>query len=103
ALKTKWPEANIDVFAHKKTREILDCIDLINNLSTFSKGRAKWYGWFSRRYYDLALVYGHDKSLLRYAKRKSNLTVYFSDISEKKLIEYTVEKPRELMPAQQER
>ncbi len=103
ALKTKWPEANIDVFAHKKTREILDCINLINNLSTFSKGRAKWYGWFSRRYYDLALVYGHDKSLLRYAKRKANLTVYFSNISEKKLNEYTVEKPRELMPAQQER
>ncbi|WP_332460332.1 glycosyltransferase family 9 protein [Xenorhabdus lircayensis] len=103
ALKEKWPEANIDIFVHKKTKEILEHIDSINELKIFSKGKARWCGWFSRRCYDLALVYSHDKSLLRYAKRKANLTVYFSDISNAKSNEYTVAKPRELMPAQQER
>ncbi|AOM41757.1 glycosyltransferase family 9 protein [Xenorhabdus hominickii] len=103
ALKKKWPEANIDVFVHKRTKEILENIGLINDLRGFSKGKAKWSGWFSRRHYDLALVYGHDKSLLQYAKRKAKLTVYFSDNTGEKSNEYTVEKPRELMQAQQER
>ncbi|CEE92623.1 WalO protein [Xenorhabdus nematophila str. Websteri] len=103
ALKAKWPEANIDVFAHKKTKEILYNIELINELKAFSKGKAKWCGWLSRRHYDFALVYGDDKSLLQYAKRQSNLTIYFSDTSEEKVNEYTVEKPRDPMPAQQER
>ncbi|WP_340613797.1 glycosyltransferase family 9 protein [Xenorhabdus thailandensis] len=103
ALKEKWPEANIDIFAHKKTKEILENIELINILKDFSKGKARWCGWFSRRHYDLALVYGQDKSLLQYAKRVANLTVYFADISSKKSNEYTVAKPGILIPAQQER
>ncbi|PHM72715.1 glycosyltransferase family 9 protein [Xenorhabdus kozodoii] len=103
ALKEKWPEVNIDIFVHKKTKEILENIDLISELNVFSKGKAKWRGWFSRRHYDLALVYGQDKSLLQYAKRVANLTVYFSDISARKSNEYVVAKPGELMPAQQER
>ncbi|PHM39598.1 ADP-heptose--LPS heptosyltransferase II [Xenorhabdus mauleonii] len=103
ALKAKWPSANIDVLAHKKTKEILEHIDTINELKAFSKGKAKWCGWFSRQQYELALVYGHDKSLVQYAKRKANLTIYFSDISEKKSHEYTVAKPLQLMLAQQER
>ncbi|MDX7992027.1 glycosyltransferase family 9 protein [Xenorhabdus littoralis] len=103
ALKAKWPEANIDILVHKRTKEILENIDSINKLKVFSKGKAKWCGWFSRRHYDLALVYGHDNPLLHYAKRKANLTVYFSDISAKKANEYAVAKPPELMQAQQER
>ncbi|MBE8597267.1 glycosyltransferase family 9 protein [Xenorhabdus sp. BG5] len=103
ALKEKWPEANIDIFVHKKTKEILENIDLINQLKDFSKGKAKWCGWFSRRHYDLALVYGQDKSLLQYAKRVANLAVYFSEISGKKPNEYAIARPGELMPAQQER
>ncbi|MBD2795690.1 glycosyltransferase family 9 protein [Xenorhabdus sp. 18] len=103
ALKEKWPEANIDIFVHKKTKEILENVDSIHELKAFSKGKAKWCGWFSRRQYDLALVYGHDQPLLQYAKRVANLTVYFSDSSVKKSNEFTVARPRELMPAQQER
>ncbi|WP_086109978.1 glycosyltransferase family 9 protein [Xenorhabdus vietnamensis] len=103
ALKEKWPEANIDIFVHKKTKEILENIDSIHELKDFSKGKAKWCGWFSRRQYDLALVYGHDKSLLQYAKRVANLTVYFADASDEKSNECAVARPCELMPAQQER
>ncbi|WP_187653919.1 glycosyltransferase family 9 protein [Xenorhabdus sp. PB62.4] len=103
ALKAKWPKANIDIFAHKKTKEILENIPELNELKAFSKGKAKWSGWFFRRNYDLALVYGNDNALLQYAKRKAKLTVYFSPISEAKSDEYTVAKPQELMPAQQER
>ncbi|MDC9592833.1 glycosyltransferase family 9 protein [Xenorhabdus sp. IM139775] len=103
ALKEKWPEANIDIFVHKKTKEILENVGLLNELKAFSKGKAKWCGWFSRRQYDLAFVYGHDQSLLQYAKRAANLTVYFSDNAGKKSHEYAVARPRELMPAQQER
>ncbi|PHM62401.1 glycosyltransferase family 9 protein [Xenorhabdus ishibashii] len=103
ALKEKWPEVNIDIFVHKKTKEILENIDLINQLKAFSKGKARWCGWFSRRHYDLAFVYGHDESLLQYAKRVANLTVYFSDIAGKTSNEYAVARPGELMPAQQER
>ncbi|MEQ1975681.1 MULTISPECIES: glycosyltransferase family 9 protein [unclassified Xenorhabdus] len=103
ALKEKWPEANIDIFVHKKTKEILENIDLINKLKDFSKGKAKWCGWFSHRHYDLAFVYGQDKLLLQYAKRVANLTVYFSDTPGKTSNEYAIARPGELMPAQQER
>ncbi|MBD2804195.1 glycosyltransferase family 9 protein [Xenorhabdus sp. ZM] len=103
ALKEKWPDANIDVLAHKKTKEILENIDSINQLKAFSKGKAKWSGWFSRRNYDLALIYGHDDALWNYAKRKAKVTVHFSDTSGVKSNEYIVAKPRELMQAQQER
>ncbi|CBJ83459.1 hypothetical protein XBJ2_2390021 [Xenorhabdus bovienii str. Jollieti] len=57
ALKLRWPEANIDVLAHKKTKEILENISEIHSITAFSKGQAKWRGWFSRRRYDFALVY----------------------------------------------
>ncbi len=103
ALKEKWPEANIDLLVHKKTKEILENIDEINELKDFSKSKARWCGWLFRRQYDLALVYGHDKSLLQYAKRVANLTVYFADASAAKSNEYAVARPGELMPAQQER
>ncbi|MDE9444655.1 glycosyltransferase family 9 protein [Xenorhabdus bovienii] len=103
ALKLRWPEANIDVLAHKKTKEILENISEINSITAFSKGQAKWRRWFSRRRYDLALVYGHDKPLLHYAKRKSDLTIYFSETSCHKSNELAVVKPRAFTQAQQER
>ncbi|MDR0217385.1 MAG: glycosyltransferase family 9 protein [Enterobacteriaceae bacterium] len=104
ALKLKWPEANIDVLAHKKTKDILEYINEIGSLRSFSKGKAKWRGWFSRRRYDLALVYGHDKPLLQYARRVADSVVHFSDSSRIASVnEVIVEKPQELMPAQQER
>ncbi|MER2471042.1 glycosyltransferase family 9 protein [Photorhabdus laumondii] len=103
ALKQKWPGANIDVMAHKRTKQILENISDINKLTAFSKGKAKWCGWFTRKHYDLALVYSDDKPLLQYAKRKSHLTVSFSDKSALQSDWLTVEKPKALMPAQQER
>ncbi|WP_340609315.1 glycosyltransferase family 9 protein [Xenorhabdus bharatensis] len=103
ALKLKWPEANIDVLAHKRTKEILENIDDINSIIAFSKTIAKWRGWFSRRSYDLALVYSNDKPLLQYARRKANVVVCFSDHSRQTLNELFVAKPPELMQAQQER
>ncbi|KAA1194806.1 glycosyltransferase family 9 protein [Photorhabdus heterorhabditis] len=103
ALKQKWPDANIDVMAHKRTKQILENISDINQLTAFSKGKAKWCGWFTRRHYDIALVYNDDKPLLQYAKRKSRLTVSFSDKSLLQPDWLTVKKPEQLMPAQQER
>ncbi|WP_262947633.1 glycosyltransferase family 9 protein [Xenorhabdus indica] len=103
ALKLNWPEANIDVLAHKRTKEILENIDEINSINVFSKGKAKWVSWFSRQSYDLALVYNHDKPLLQYARRKANRVVCFSDTSRKTPNELLIEKPQKLMQAQQER
>ncbi|NHB96412.1 glycosyltransferase family 9 protein [Photorhabdus stackebrandtii] len=103
ALKQKWPGANIDVMAHKRTKQILENISDINRLTAFSKGKAKWCGWFTRKRYDLALVYSDDKPLLQYAKRKSHLTVSFSDESSLQSGWLAVKKPEVLMQAQQER
>ncbi|KER03346.1 glycosyltransferase family 9 protein [Photorhabdus temperata] len=103
ALKQKWPGANIDVMAHKRTKQILENISDINRLTAFSKGKAKWCGWFTRKHYDLALVYSDDKPLLQYAKRKSYLTVSFSDESSLQSGWMAVKKPEVLVPAQQER
>ncbi|OCQ54441.1 Lipopolysaccharide core heptosyltransferase RfaQ [Photorhabdus australis subsp. thailandensis] len=103
ALKQKWPGANIDVMAHKKTKQILENINDINKLIAFSKSKAKWCRWFIRRHYDIALVYGDDKPLLQYAKRKSRLTVSFSDKFSLQPDWLEVKKPEQLMPAQQER
>ncbi|CAQ86454.1 MULTISPECIES: glycosyltransferase family 9 protein [Photorhabdus] len=103
ALKQKWLGANIDVMAYKRTKHTLENISDINRLTAFSKSKAKWCRWFTRRHYDIALVYGDDEPLLQYAKRRSRLTVSFSDKSSWQPNWLTVKKPEQLLPAQQER
>ncbi|WP_434526276.1 glycosyltransferase family 9 protein [Photorhabdus asymbiotica] len=102
ALKQEWLGANIDVMAHKRIKHTLENISDINRLTAFSKSKAKWCRWFTRRHYDIALVYGDDKPLLQYAKRKSRLTVSFSDKSSLQPNWLEVKKLEQLIPAQQE-
>lgn len=102
ALKRRWPEALLDVFAHKKTASILENSFHIANIKTFSKKKAIWAKLFARKQYDLALVYGSDKALVDYAKCVSSITVSFSNgAGDSQWL--TVTPPDHLMPAQQER
>lgn len=102
ALKTKWPTAILDVFAHKKTASVIENLPWVNTVRPFSKKKAAWMKYFHRRQYDLALVYGSDDALVEYAKRVSTLTVSFSDETGNANW-CTVAPPKQLMPAQQER
>ncbi|WP_342446874.1 glycosyltransferase family 9 protein [Buttiauxella gaviniae] len=102
ALKKKWPEASLDVFAHRKTASILENSLYINSIKPFSKNKAVWAKIFAQKQYDLAIVYGTDKALVDYAKCVSSMTVSFSHESGDSHW-LTVAPPERLMSAQQER
>lgn len=102
ALKAQWPEATLDVFAHKKTASVIENLPFVDSIHHFSKKKAAWLKYISRRQYDLALVYGSDDALVDYARRVSALTISFS--YEPGSTDWqTVAPPEQLMPAQQER
>lgn len=102
ALKVQWPAATLDVFAHKKTASVIENLPSIDSIHPFSKKKAVWMKYFTRRQYDLALVYGSDDALVDYARRVATLTVSFSHEPGSDDW-HTVAPPEQLMPAQQER
>ena len=69
ALKERFPFANLTVLAHPKRKEVLQGIPFIDHLRGITPKRARWMGWLSGKRYDLALVYGKDLPLVRYALR----------------------------------
>ena len=69
ALKERFPFANLTVLAHPKRKEVLQGIPFIDHLGGITPKRARWMGWLSGKRYDLALVYGKDLPLVRYALR----------------------------------
>lgn len=102
ALKAQWPAATLDVFAHKKTASVIENLPSVDSIRYFSKNKAAWLKYISRRQYDLALVYGNDDALVDYARRVSSLTISFSR-KPGSTDWQTVAPPEQLMPAQQER
>lgn len=102
ALKAQWPTATLDVFAHKKTASVIENLPWVDSIRPFSKKKAAWLKYFTRRQYDLALVYGSDDALVDYARRAATLTVSFSHEPGNDSWR-TVTPPKQLMPAQQER
>jgi heptosyltransferase-3 len=77
ALAKTWPEARIDVLAHPNRVDILRNHPFVHSVSAIEKRRASCKGWFTRRGYDLAVVYGHDQPLLSYALRVAKRVVAF--------------------------
>ncbi|MBI6528340.1 glycosyltransferase family 9 protein [Proteus vulgaris] len=103
ALKQRWPNAHIHVFAHKRSACILEHNPDIDCIRHFSKKRAIWAGRLPHKPYDLALVYGNDSELVSYARRQSHHTVTFSDKSQQQTDVTWVERPKSPMVAQKER
>lgn len=103
ALKQRWPNAHIHVFAHKRSACILEHNPDIDSIRHFSKKRAVWTGWLPHKPYDLALVYGNDRDLVNYARRQSHHTVAFADISQQQGNVTWVARPKSPMVAQKER
>lgn len=71
ALAAAWPEARITCLGHPNRIEILENVPFIAETGAITKNRAPWRGRFGGRRWDLALVYGFDKSLVAYASRVS--------------------------------
>ena len=74
ALAQAFPEARIDVLGHPKRVEVLRHLPFLHRVAAISKKSAWWRGWGPRTY-DLALVWGQDEALVRYALRSARAVV----------------------------
>lgn len=79
ALKEAFPRASLNVLAHPKRQEVLAHLPYIDRLAGITKGRAFWRGRWAARSHDLAIVYGRDVALVRYALRVSRRVVCFDE------------------------
>lgn len=79
AIARHWPQAKIDVLGHRNRIEVLAALPFLRRIGGISKRSAPWLGWLDSvaKPYDLALVYGFDPALVRYALRVSRHTVAF--------------------------
>jgi heptosyltransferase III len=75
ALARAWPGAQITVLGHPKRVEVLEHLPWIAAAKSISKRSAQLRGWFSSGRYDLALVYGFDLPLVKYALRVARQVV----------------------------
>ncbi|WP_412478609.1 glycosyltransferase family 9 protein [Azonexus sp. IMCC34839] len=78
ALKQHWPKAHLTVLAHPGRVEVLEHLSFIDKLASITKLRARWSGWALGKRYDLALVYGEEKALARFARRVASHVIGFS-------------------------
>lgn len=82
ALRQTWPEVRLHVVAHPKQMDLLKNNPDITRLRGFTKKSACFKGWTTslgglRKPMDLALVYGADPALFRYARRMANRVIGF--------------------------
>ena len=76
SISRYYPDSKITVLAHPKRFSVLQHLPFVNNIGVISKNNAIWKGWFIKKY-NLAFVYGHDKSLVLYALRTSKRVIAF--------------------------
>lgn len=73
ALKEAYPQAQIDFLGHPKRFDIIRGLPELHHVGAISKNSAPFKGWcsqlFGRKPYDLAIVWGHDAAIHRYAQR----------------------------------
>jgi heptosyltransferase-3 len=73
ALKEAYPEAKIDFLGHPKRYDIIRGLPELSHVGAISKKSAPFKGrcvqFFGRKPYDLAVVWGHDAAIHRYAQR----------------------------------
>jgi heptosyltransferase-3 len=77
ALAAAYPQARLSCLAHPNRVEILQGLPFIHGLGGITKKVAPLRGWWPGRGYDLALVYGFDQALVRYALRAARRVVAF--------------------------
>lgn len=79
AIKATYPEATLTVLAHPKRKEVLENLEFIDRLGAITKTVAMWKGWWPGKPYDIALVYGRDAALVKYALRVAKSVVCFAE------------------------
>ena len=77
ALKAAVPQGTLTCLAHPKRVEVLAGLECIDRLGAITKSTAMLRGRLHRQRYDLAVVWGQDKELLRYALRVARRVVAF--------------------------
>ncbi len=77
ALKAAIPQGRLSVLAHPKRLEALKHLPFIDALEGITKTTAQTRGWIGRKACDVALVYGRDAALARYALRASRRVIAF--------------------------
>lgn len=74
ALRAAHPAAEIVCLAHPKRLEVLSGLPHIDRWAAISKRSAPFRGWLGKGY-DLALVFGREPALVRYALRAARRVV----------------------------
>ena len=97
ALKAAIPQGRLTVLAHPKRLEVLRHLSFIDVLEGITKTSAPARGWIGKNRYDVALVYGHDAALVRYALRASDAVIAFRqrDMALNRRLAHLVEEPSE--------
>jgi heptosyltransferase-3 len=97
ALKAAIPRGRLTVLAHPKRLEVLQHLPFIDVLEGITKTAAQAKGWIGKRRYDLALVYGREAALVRYALRASDGVIAFAqrDPALNRRLAHLVEEPSE--------
>ena len=76
SISGHYKDTEITVLAHPKRYTVLQHLPFVHDVGFISKNTAIWKGRFGKKY-DLAFVYGYDKSLVLYALRVSNRVIAF--------------------------
>lgn len=75
AIASAWPQARITVMGHPKRVEIIENLPYVREVATITKKTAPWKDRLRARHWDLAVVFGFDKALVRYALRVADRVI----------------------------
>lgn len=78
ALTAALPGVRITVMGHPKRGEVVEHLPGVVRFVPATKKTVAWRGWVGGPRYDLALVYGFDAPLLRYALRTARKVVAYT-------------------------
>ena len=84
ALARTWPQATIDFLGSSRSAPVFENLAFIRRVGSLNKKTVWMKGWFGRREYDLAVVYGFDGDgpFVRYALRTASKVVAFKQRDE---------------------
>ena len=77
AARAAAPRGELTVLAHPNRVEVLRGLPFIDKLQGMTKNRARLLGWLAGRAYTIAMVYGRDAALVRFALRVAAKVVAF--------------------------
>ena len=77
-LYRAYPDSEIMFLGHPKRSEIIRHIPGISSVGSITKKVAPILGWFSRNKWDLVIVYGFDKALVKYGLRVGRKKIAFN-------------------------